>query len=265
MTIYAGVEFDDAIEHHGIKGMHWGVRKSTDTSNLNSSSPGIKLGVDGSISVTKGASLQRLVRSNGKSLPLKDITYASLNDYDNARYVKIIGGKGFFGGGRDQILGLKATAPIKGPSVEDATKIVSNLLLTDANFRKSVTIFGTSLNDRPKELEQIRKEPAGKTATAWYKQANTALTFDPTFDPAAPYVQKKIRESFAAKGYNAVRDENDVGSKLAKAPIIIFSPEKSLKVVSTTTITDTLRKANKEKLKAYKSAGDAFIQKQLYS
>src|SRR4051812_33679396 len=92
---------EEALSHFGVKGMRWGVRKAEPVQPDDIRTPGITFRRDGSIDIQPGASLQRLVRANGKSLPMKDITYASTNAYDNAKYIKFIGGKGIFGGGRD--------------------------------------------------------------------------------------------------------------------------------------------------------------------
>lgn len=259
------VAADHFLAHYGIKGMKWGVRKepSRGVESLNIRSKGVTVRSDGSIDVAKGASLQRLVRSNGKSLPMKDLTYASLSEYDNARYIKTIAGKGFFGGGRDKILHITATKPIKAPSIDKATRMVSDMMLTDAQFRKKNTsMLGESISN--KELDQIRKDPGGKTARAWYEVTNTKLTFDKEFDPDAPFVQKAFREKMKSEGYNAVRDENDVVGKIAKSPIIVFEPENSLKVTSSTMVTDEIRRANKETLSLYKSLGKDWVDRELY-
>lgn len=258
---------NELLSHHGVKGMRWGVRKSPDSSTQtwpgDVKPQGVTIGKDGSISIEKGANLQRLVRSNGKSLPMKDLTYASINEYDNARYIKVIGGTGFLGGGRDTILSLQATQSIKAPSVAESTRIISELMVNDAKFRKSNTDpLGRVISD--KDLKKLADDPTGKTAQSWYSAANTKLTFSKDFDPSAPYVQKRFRETFEEKGFNAVRDENDVTAKISKAPIVIFSPQKSLRVVSKKTIDDDLRKANKAKLKQYKSQGKAWVDSQLY-
>lgn len=256
----------DDLAHFGVKGMHWGVRKAAPASapNLHTRSKGVTVRADGSISVKPGASLQRLVRSSGKSLPMKDLTYASLTDYDNARYIKVIGGKGLLGGGRDQILNIVATRKIEAPSKEEATRMVSDLLVHNAEFRaKNTNLFGGPITNR--ELARIKADPVGKDAQAWYEMTNTKMTFSAQLDKDAPYVQKALAAKLQAKGYNALRDENDVVSKISKAPIIIFSPEKSLKVTTVTNITDELRKANKVKLKQYKSMGKDWVDQQLYS
>lgn len=264
------VTSETILSHYGTKGMRWGIRNAANSSHTtlpkgvqDLKPQGVTIGKDGSISMEKGANLQRLVRSNGKSLPMKDLTYASINAYDNAKYIKVIGGKGFFGGGRDTILSIQTTQAIKAPSVIEGTRIVSDMMIRDPVFRKHNTaLFGSPINDR--ELKQIKADPVGKTAQAWYDHTNTKLTFDKEFDPDAPFVQKRFREEFQSKGFNAVRDENDINSRIAKAPIIIFSPEKSLKVVKTTQIDDALRKANKQTLKRYKKNGKGWVERELH-
>jgi len=253
------------LSHHGILGMHWGHRKPSDStaSTLSVKTKGITVREDGSIDVEKGASVQRLVRGKGGSLPLKNLTYASLTDYDNAKYIKYIGGKGFFGGGRDTIVKLAATQKIKAPSVDEATRITSDLFVNDSKFRKTFT--DSLARPAPEEdIVAMKKDPTGKVAKMWYTQVNTALTFSPDFDETAPYIQKTVRESFVKKGFNAVRDENDFQSGVSKAPIIIFSPEKTLKVTTVSTITDELRAASKEKVKQYKALGSDWVNKSLY-
>jgi hypothetical protein len=255
---------EEALQHFGVKGMHWGVRKDREPiPELRPQLQGVTVRRDGSMDIKRGAELQRLVRSSGKSLPMKDITYASMGDYDNSRYIKSIGGKGFLGGGRDRILSIKATKVIKAPSVEEATRIVSDKMLNDAKFRrKNTDPLGNQISN--KELEQIRKDPTGKTAEAWYFHTNQKLTFDKEYDPDAPYIQAQMRETMQGKGYTALRDENDVTAKISKVPIIIFNPQDSLKVVKMTDITDELRKANKAKLKQYEKHGKDWIDKELY-
>lgn len=258
---------EDILSHHGVKGQKWGVTRAKSSSEGTPKSSTNRTPIirkDGSMDIPPGVNIQRLVRSSGKSLPMNEITYASIHAYDNARYIKIIGGKGFFGGGRDAILTIKTTKRIKAPSVDEATKIVSDMMVHDTKFRqKNTDILGNKISD--KELKKIAAEPTGKTAQAWYFNTNQKLTFDKEFDQDAPYVQRVVREKMQEKGYNALRDENDVSSGIAKAPIIIFNPKDSLRVVDMTHITDEIRSANKAKLKEYKKQGNDWIEKQLYT
>lgn len=265
------------IYHHGIKGQKWGVRRyqnkdgSLTPAGKKRYSPsdigrtpvqkGVTIKSDGSINISKGVSLQRLV--SDKSLPLKDITYASVLEYDNAKYVRYIGGKGFFGGGRDKILQLRANEELKAPSVDDACNIMIETLNMNSKFRNSFTnMVGNTVSD--KELKRMNENPTGDLAKAWYSELNTSMTYSPDFDPSAPFIQKTFSEALKKNGYNMLRDENDFQSKVSKAPVIILDPQKTLSVVSTNQITDELRKASKEVLNDYKKLGRDWVDKYVY-
>lgn len=253
------------LEHFGVKGMHWGVRKDNPVSAPSDfQNKGVHVNRDGSIKLDKGASIQRLVSSkSGRSRELKDITYASINEYDNAQYIKYIGGRSTFLSSRDQILSIKVTQNIKAPSLDEAVRTHSKLMLNDPEFReKTHDIIGSKV--RNKELEEIRRDPGGKTARIWYTNSNTGLVNDERHDKGASYVRETMQKTFESKGYNALRDENDTSFDLAKTPIVIFNPEKSLKVTTVTQITKEVQKANKQKLKMYKQSGKEWIESQIY-
>lgn len=255
---------ESILEHYGAKGMKWGVRKEIHAPSSNLRLQGITINKDGSMSIKKGSNIQRLVSSKkGSSRPLKDISFASINKYDNAKYIKVIGSKGLLGGGRDTILTIKTTKQIKAPSLSESVRIHSDLMLNNAKYRE-VNRSWVNRSISSHELKEISKDPTGRRAKIWYDNANQNLTYDPKDLPHMGIMQQHFRAAFEAKGYNAVRDENDISSKIAKSPIIIFSPEKSLKVIKTTEITDTIRKANKQDLKSYKKNGKDWIDKELY-
>lgn len=267
------------LAHHGIKGQKWGIRRfqkkdgsltpagkkrySTDELGRQPVPKGVSVNKNGSISISKDTSLQRLV--SDESRPMKDITYASVLEYDNAKYVKYIGGKGFFGGGRNKVLSIRANEDLKAPSMDDASKIMVDLLTKNPEFRKR---FTNSFNNEPvsdKELARMKNDPTGSTAKAWYDELNISMTFSPDFDENAPFVQKTFSKALQDKGYNMLRDENDYQNKVAKAPVIILNPQKTLTVVSVTDITDELRTKSKEVVDDYKKLGKDWVDKYLYS
>ena len=267
----------NAIYHHGIKGMRLCVRRFqkkdgsltpagkkrylADELARTPVPEGVTVKADGSISISKGVSLQRLV-SDG-SRPLKDLTYASVLEHDNAKYVKYIGGKGLFGGGRDKVLSLKANEDLKAPSVDEASKIMVEMLQTNPKFRSSFTnMLGNTVSD--KELKRMSEDPTGIDAQAWYDELNVSMTFSTKLNPSAPYIQKTFSEALQKKGYNMLRDENDFQNKVAKAPVIILNPEKTLKVVGVSDITDELRGQSKEVLGDYKKLGKDWVDKYVY-
>ena len=272
---------DDLVEsfyHHGIKGMKWGIRRyqnkdgsltpagkkrySPEDLGIKPVQKGVSVNADGSITVSKGTSLQRLV--SDKSRPLKDITYASMLEYDNAKYIKYIGGKGLFGGGRNKILSMKANEDLKAPSMDEASTIMVDMLNTNPEFRSKFTnMLGNTVSD--KELARMNADPTGVDAKAWYDELNVSMTFSADFDANAPYIQKTFSDALQSKGYNMLRDENDFQNKVSKAPVIILNPQKTLKVTSMTDITDELRTASKEVLDDYKKLGKSWVDDYVYN
>jgi hypothetical protein len=251
---------EDILIQFGAKGMHWGIRKEKTAPSGSLKPQGVTMGKDGSVSIKKGSNIQRLVADDGTSRKLKDMTYASINKYDNAKYVKLLGGDSFFGGGRTEILSMKTIKTIKIPSTLDSVKIHSDLMINNSNFRKNAT----NTLYRPigsRDLRKITEDPTGKTAKKWYNNTNYLLAND---DAQTRITQHHFEKALKAKGYDGILDQNDISLGHTKAPIIIFSPEKSLKIVTTTHITDSIRKANKQQLKSYKKNGKDWVDKELY-
>jgi hypothetical protein len=233
---------------------------------------GFSLKPDGSMNAPVGTTMQRVVYSQNmsmgrKSRPLVGMAYTSLTDYDNASYITSYTGDSMFGTikGRDTILGLRATKPIKSPSLTEATALHSKLLLSDEKYRKSVRDheFLDKISD--KDMKKIKADPTGETAQWWYQRANAALAVEPSKGfPEQDYIRNTVKAHMLKNGFNAIRDEYDFMNGFSKSPMIILDPENSLQTYSVQKISDELRKTSAEKVKAYAWMGEDWVEKNLY-
>lgn len=258
--------------------MKWGVRRfqnkdgslipkgkarySSDAKEINLKQKGVSINSDGSMSISKGTNIQRLSRRQSTSLG--SLTYASVIEYDNAKYIKYIGGKGIFGGGRDTILLLQAKEDLKAPSVTDASRIMVNLLKSDSKFRNGIADVFTGAHINNDDFKKMVDDPTGDTAKAWYTILNSSLIATSATNPSASYIKEVFSEALQKNGYNLLRDENDFEGGVSKAPLIVLNPEKTLSVVNVADITDELRNASKETLREYKNLGKDWCDKYVY-
>ena len=115
------------------------------------------------------------------------------------------------------------------------------------------------------DLDKIRKDPTGKEARSWYQEANISLAVDKEWYKEGPYLRETVKKEFLSKGWNSLRDENDTMNGMGvRSPMIIFNPEQSLKVTRMSQITDAIRSANEEKLKAYSAVGKEWVDSRIY-
>lgn len=186
-----------------------------------------------------------------KSHEIRNITYASVLDYDNNKYIKYLGGK------RDTIVSLKAKEPLKAPTKQQAVNTMIRLLDGDQKFRNSfLDPLGRPIGDH--DLNEMKRDPMGETAHLYYFSLNSSMTLNPE------YHQKAFKEELVRSGYNLLRDEADYYYGRAKAPLIILNPEKTLEVTKSSEITKSIQKKSKQKLKEYKIKGEKWLDDQIY-
>lgn len=229
-----GTDTQTFLEHYGVKGMRWGVRKDRikDHSNYDTD-------------FVHKAAVYRILAKTG-SRKLKDISYVSTNDIDNQRYIHIlnhtISARLFKDSRYEKQLILGPVKPLKAPSIKKAEEEMQELYTKSPvlkRFVKDNELYFGENPDRAK-LNQI---------------VNTALVDNNIMFTGSVRMRREVKEHFQAKGYNSLLDQNDIKEGLAKDPLIVFDPEKTLRVVSQSKIDAVIKKSATKTFKDMKKAG----------
>lgn len=236
--IYAGQPFaspGDALKHFGIKGMRWGVRKEKRLSSHENYNKDFVQKED----------VYRIIAKEG-SRKMSDIAYVSTNDIDNNRYIHIlnntVSARLFKDARYEKQLVLGPTKPLKAPSIQKAEKEMQKLYEDSPSFKsfvkRNALFFGE--NPSPKKINQI---------------TNSAMVDDDRLFQGSIKMRKEVKDHFQARGYNSLLDQNDIREGLAKKPLIVFDPEKNLRVVSQSKIDEVIKASAKKTYKETKKSG----------
>ncbi len=222
------------LEHFGVRGMKWGIRKNRIANSKHYNKDFIH-----------NNNVYRIVSSSG-SRKLKDISYVSTNDIDNQRYIHIlnhtVSARLFKSARYERQLILGPTVPLKSPSIKKAETEMQRLHDKSPIIKKFVKdnelYFGT--NPDPTKLNHI---------------INTALVDDNRMFTGSKQMRQEVKNHFLAKGYNSLIDQNDVREGLAKSPLVVFNPESTLRVVSQSKIDKIIEDASTKTYKETRKSG----------
>jgi hypothetical protein len=257
------------LQHHGIKGMHWGIHKQHEEL-------GYKVYGDGRIEIQSGTQMQRLVASklkNTSSRPLKDYAFASFLPTDNAQYVYKMAPKTKASGSdlkRDTILVLKTKQKLKSPSLDEAQQINIQIMKKHADelreyskavrekkkfsLSKETDAYFSMITKEAEEFDNLESYTKNEAMHNEFKSMtksdpvtlNTDLLYHPEKYPAFMYAianrhignddpevepfKKELLGAIESKGYNMVRDETDARTGLWEAPVIVLKPEDNIEI-----------------------------------
>lgn len=259
---------DSEVIHFGILGMKWGVRKDRYKNVVRKykihgdGRIEIQPGQELQRLVTSEKSVRKHL--SPMSSPLQKYAYMSFTPSDNAEYINIMSPDNKKQRmKRDNILTLEAKTDLISPSLSEAEKI--NVELAKGYAKELATLKKLPV-DR-KNFESLSEETQSwsilverdpisnysefyRTSKALDKEIQ--LYFDKGYDPleypekypaymyaltnreiaasdnyTSPYVDK-FMTSVKSKGYNMLRDENDLG--MMASPVIVLDPETNISI-----------------------------------
>jgi len=212
-------DLDDVLQHFGVKGMKWGIRKKDDSKGRQS-----KLD-DTDIVIKKGTDIHRLVPEKWleKEKGLKGHAYASYKPEDVQQYRDFAK---LFGGGANYVdMNFKVTKDMVSPSAKKRVDEFVKLMDSDPKARDAmIKATRNPLTFMPKK--HLDKLDNPKTAEKAYRKFAYLLVSKR--DLRDPYFK-----NLEKKGYSMVLDDGDIQGGISKAPIIVFDRNKSMKLKST--------------------------------
>lgn len=247
---------DRSIQHFGVKGMHWGIRKEKDTAKSTESKAARKEArknfreFHGKVfdkrmlapeldkkaydnfstkefTLKKGTTVRRVTQR--KNEQLRSTTYVSFKKSDGDIYRAAMTAR-LFGGGRKNYKNsyeatYKTLETLRSPSEKERFDAFVNLFDTPSiKLKNGKTVTGREYLKDGVYSNEVKTLDSQRLGLAIYRNF-TQNQFSETALNTAYF--KSLRD----KGYNAIVDDNDRGF-VSDTPLIVLNPNGTLKTMS---------------------------------
>lgn len=222
------------LQHYGVKGMKWGVRKKYYKSYM-----------DSDRTLKKGFEVQNISADKPRDVSLNNPTYTSHTTHDNNAYAGQYASNMIFMGHEAYKNSLVLTKDVKIPSQKKAVETFMELYDKDPEgVSKSIGKAYAEL-DWFNGIDKIRDANAerisnkfSKKGRDWVESEGYKLFNQSMMAPKENEARLKYYDLLRKKGYDAISDINDVQTGYgADDPIIFINPKNTLKNVESRKLT----------------------------
>lgn len=212
--------FEEELKHHGVKGMHWGVRRDNP-----SGVPPVK---SGDTVIKKGTQFQRI--ATGSNMAYTQGVFLSYKAKDKDLYRGVLGRMRVSwliqnepGNVQLKQLTMTANKDIRIPPKQKRIDELDKLLATDKEAVIALINDGETAARRSKGYDVTK---TNKVDNTMYERFNNSLGLGIEKHP----IIAKYYDSLHKQGYDAIPDENDIrlSTFKANAPVIFFNTMDSI-------------------------------------
>ena len=220
------------LEHVGVIGMHWGIRRFEDKTADNGRVVALK----------KGESAQNMSANPNLTLQKNKMLYVSANTRDMLAYRGEYADQLRFMRNVNKVFAYKVTAvedlvsPGKKERIDEFIRLTGKDKtvfdqMGESNFKTGALFTNLSkylgITSSQKVSEKYRKLVDSKDP----KDHEKAFLAFSSYFPVDPVNRKKYFDAIKKKGYNALYDDNDIsGGYQSKSSLIILNSGKSVKI-----------------------------------
>lgn len=220
-TIVQGHEIVDSLQHYGVKGMKWGVRRYQPYPKGDEKKGEFIDSKTGALTLKKGAKVTRFVPGEwaDRERKAKGRAYASYKDSDVKKYRAITSLNR-----KNREFTYEVKQHMKSPSAETRVKTFTELVNSNPAFKESMVKGTRSIFSRLNKKHLDRLDNPKSAEKAFLKFSYILALNEDVRDP--------YFDAIKSKGYSMIMDDSDIAGGIAEAPIIVLDREKSMKLIS---------------------------------